>query len=739
MTEATSHRPSETVRHTEILQQTLYTALHDVVGKLDAVMGIVYLAEQRSQGLGTAMIAGSPPAIFWMPDRMDLDAPYSSAVAFRTREFIVAEEPHPTSDDEYFVGLFPYAIASAPLTVNDHCYGVLSILLPTSRHGMCSNEQIEWLEGRNNQLAHALAHLSSQGIPVTSSFRPVLVPMFGGTPPESSRNAKWGLPYARGSTGLTLMYPLRRLAIALNRAFTAKDVFCAAKTYILDPFGAKDITLSAVADGRIWVVGHSGKSSAVIKRLHGSSVNDSDPTADALYGRPIFFSDSSQRKDSYPNALEDGGESWAYLPLRGGNFRRIGVCNLIFSEERTFAAEEQTVLMMMADLLGSALERVRLSQREHELSRCLQKRLLPRFLAELPEVTIAARHLSATPDFGSGGDWYDVITLHANQIGLVVGDVEGHGVESTVVMGQVRTAILAYASEGHSPSEILKRTNEILLRLDTDLLATCCVLYLNVSNGKAQGCLAGHPPPLVKNTDRTTQLVTAHPGVPLGVQSAALYQSFDIQLNSGALLLLYTDGIARRHDDVVASATELLGSLDDVDSNLEGYADRLAAAVPDQQHRLDDVALLVARYEGVSPASHLPSKRMEIQRRDLQGVRASRKFVRESLKGWGLDTLSDDLELIVSELTTNALIHADSDVELRLRLRADRIQMEVCDSETAPPIPTFYATKEEESEAEGGRGLYIVDALTSAFGSSPSGRGKIVWLEMSASREFPAE
>jgi anti-sigma regulatory factor (Ser/Thr protein kinase) len=122
---------------------------------------------------------------------------------------------------------------------------------------------------------------------------------------------------------------------------------------------------------------------------------------------------------------------------------------------------------------------------------------------------------------------------------------------------------------------------------------------------------------------------------------------------------------------------------------------------------------------------------MEIQRHDLHGVRATRKFVRDSLRVWGLDTVVDDLELMASEVVTNALIHADSHVDLRLREYPGRVRMEVRDSDASPPVPSaISAAEEEKAQSEHGRGLIIVDSIASAWGTSPNGRGKTVWLEI---------
>jgi anti-sigma regulatory factor (Ser/Thr protein kinase) len=105
--------------------------------------------------------------------------------------------------------------------------------------------------------------------------------------------------------------------------------------------------------------------------------------------------------------------------------------------------------------------------------------------------------------------------------------------------------------------------------------------------------------------------------------------------------------------------------------------------------------------------------------------------VDDRLNSWGLAEVSDTLRLIVSEIVTNALIHAGSDVDVRLRAFADHVRLEVRDSDSNPPVPSPLALSEEENaRAEHGRGLLIVEALSGQWNTSPNGRGKTVWLDV---------
>ncbi|MFD9007100.1 ATP-binding protein [Streptomyces sp. NPDC059582] len=167
-------------------------------------------------------------------------------------------------------------------------------------------------------------------------------------------------------------------------------------------------------------------------------------------------------------------------------------------------------------------------------------------------------------------------------------------------------------------------------------------------------------------------------------------------------------------------------------SDLEHLADHRMAEDSSPRRRRDDAVLLLARYEGAHGEGAPRTGSLHIQQRDLHGVEAARAFVDDRLCSWEPAEVSDDLQLIVSEIVTNALIHAGSDVDVRLRAFADHIRLEVLrDADSNPPIPSPLVLSEEANEqAEHGRGLLIVEALAGVWNSSPNGRGKTVWLDM---------
>ncbi|MBY8881086.1 ATP-binding SpoIIE family protein phosphatase [Actinacidiphila acidipaludis] len=716
------------------LPAVLLPPLAECVTAAGAVAGIVYLADPDRSRLRAAVIQGSIPFVFGMPDVMSTDDRYASATAWRTGEVTMGGEPAPEPGDAPFPHVipFPYSAAAVPLARGGHRYGALTVVrLPEPGEDWAlSDARRTHLVAVAERLTTRLAALEARGVPVTPGPNVVLVPTPG---THRDTAGEWGVPGVDGSGGWSLMFQVHKLSARLTRVTGLDEIAPAVVERVMRPFAAQGVIIGQITDGRLWIMGSDGVGSSVIRELHGAAMTAGTPWADAaLTLFPKFFPSRAELRRRYPGIF-DGGDvagSWAFLPLSVGN-RPVGVCCLSFADERRLDTEEQAALMMLTDLLAPAMERARLGAYEHVLSESLQRTLLPRELTALPGVVTTARYVPARTDAGLGGDWYDVMELPDGRIGLIVGDVEGHSTDSAIVMGQLRSAVLAYVKEGHDPAAVLGRAGRMLADLETELIASCCIAFLNVEDGVLEVARAGHPPPLLRHPDGRLEYLDVVPGVPLGITPASGTNCSSV-VPPGATLMLYTDGMHRPSTgDIPAAALDLLAS---ADADLEELADRLVETTADGH---DDLVLLLAHYEGGVAGASRRIEQMEIPRHDLRGVADARRFVRKCLEKWDAPQISDALEMITSEAVTNALIHADSDVGVRLREYDDRVRLEVRDSDAHPPLPSAMSVSEEDeqAQAEHGRGLVIVDSLATAWGSSPHGRGKTVWMELKSEKD----
>ncbi|SEN16283.1 SpoIIE family protein phosphatase [Actinacidiphila rubida] len=736
------------------LSEVLLPPLTECVAATGAVAGIVYLAEPDGSQLRAVVIEGAVPFVFGVPDAMSTDGPYASATAWRTGEFTVVGEPAPEPGDPASPRVIPlpYSAASVPLARDGRRYGALTVMglpVPGDDWTLSPSQQAHLL-AIGDRLTRRLDALAAGGVAVAPGPSVLLVPSPGGTDEAGATGvARWygavddgaghdgggaleGAARYGGPSGaarsLSLMYLVHKLSARLTKVTGLAEITPAVVERVMRPFRARGVIIGHITDGRLWVVGSEGTHSSVVREMHGSGVTAGTPWADAaLTLFPKFFANRAALHRRYPGTFDGDplGDGWAFLPLCVAD-RAVGVCCLSFAGERELDAQEQAVLMMLADLVAATLERARLGAYEHVLAETLQRMLLPRELTALPGVVTTARYVPARRQAGLGGDWYDVLQVPDGRIGLIVGDVEGHNIDSAIVMGQLRSAVMAYAKEGHDPAAVLERAGRLLSDLDTDLIASCCIAFLNIEDGVLETALAGHPAPLLRDPDGRLEFLDVVPGVPLGVTPASGTNTSTV-LRPGATLMLYTDGMhLAATGDLPAAALELLTT---TDADLEELADRLVDTAVDGH---DDLALLLAHYEGGVAGASRRIEQMEIPRHDLRGVADARRFVRKCLERWDSPEISEALEMIASEAVTNALIHADSDVGLRLREYDDHVRLEVRDSDAHPPLPSALSVSEEEeqAQAEHGRGLVIVDSIATAWGSSPHGRGKTVWMEM---------
>nr|WP_241562284.1 SpoIIE family protein phosphatase [Streptomyces hoynatensis] len=432
-----------------------------------------------------------------------------------------------------------------------------------------------------------------------------------------------------------------------------------------------------------------------------------------------------------PGLAEVGPGGLAVLPLPADT-RTAGLCLVGWEERHQFNTEERFLLTAASALAGQAMVRARAYDARHELAETLQRSLLPRTLPELPGGVAVARYLPATAGLDVGGDWYDVIQLTDRHVALVIGDVQGHSAAAATIMGQIRTAIRAYAVEGHAPDVVVSHANRLMVGMRTDLFATCTYVAMDMEEGDSWFVRAGHLPPLVRDPDGGTRELDIEGGPPLGIDPDAEFPMTTLALAPGSVLVLLTDGLVEsaelRLEDGLARVRALMGPQDPAD--VGALADALLGAA---DRRDDDVALLALRYDGMRVRPRRAS--WEVWRLP-NACGHARRFASRTLRSWRLAQSADAALLIVSELVTNALVHTEGQVRLDLTLAGERLRIAVSDNSPRTPVKA----PAMDWEATGGRGVLLVSAVSSSWGSVPLSGGKQVWAEVEvppAEREPP--
>jgi phosphoserine phosphatase RsbU/P len=285
-----------------------------------------------------------------------------------------------------------------------------------------------------------------------------------------------------------------------------------------------------------------------------------------------------------------GVRSLLAVPMQAGG-ELVGVLHVGSLTPRRFTSEDVALLQLVADRTALASQ-ARFSRLDRDAALALQRGLLPTRLPAAPGVDLAARYVPGH-DTGVGGDWYDVFSLPSGWLGVVVGDVSGHGLRAAVVMGRLRSALRAYALECKDPADALIRLDRKISHFETGNLATALYAMISPDRSLMNVSVAGHLPPMLVSPGCDAVQLTLPVDLPLGTGVEASRQATSVPLPDEALLLLYTDGLVeRRGQPIVTGLERLRRSIHH--GPAEAVCQDVMAAVAPERHT-DDIAVLAVR------------------------------------------------------------------------------------------------------------------------------------------------
>jgi serine phosphatase RsbU (regulator of sigma subunit) len=365
--------------------------------------------------------------------------------------------------------------------------------------------------------------------------------------------------------------------------------------------------------------------------------------------------------------------SWIMAPLYSGDTVYGGI--LCSSSDRQFDANDLEMLEEIGRRASLALEHAESFARERRLIQTLQQATLPTQLARVEGATLSAVYRPAASEVQVGGDWYDAYDLDDHRVLLTVGDVTGHGLEASIVMGKMRHAINVVALYERNPARILDAAERILLRRYPNSVATAFAAIIDTRSRTLTYANAGHPYPLLRRNDGSIKELEAE-GLPLGLRSVSgLVKPVTERLDDVALLAFYTDGLTEATRDTLAGERLLREA---VSSDAIFYVENPAVFVERyclRQRAPDDVAVLVLNFRH--------AERWTFESGDWQAAKAARrKFVAHLRARAGEYSDVRGAELIFGELIANvaqlatgpleaALAWTDDGAELHLIHRGD--------------------------------------------------------------------
>ncbi|MFC9681132.1 SpoIIE family protein phosphatase [Streptomyces sp. NPDC056948] len=420
------------------------------------------------------------------------------------------------------------------------------------------------------------------------------------------------------------------------------------------------------------------------------------------------------------------GRSMLVVPLKARHVV-LGFMILLRHPERpVFNDMDRVTGAELAARAGLVLDNARMYTYQENVAETLQDSMLPHIPPRMAGCDIATRYLPGTLLGRVGGDWFDAVKLPGGRTAFVVGDVMGHGLNSAAMMGQLRTAVQTMAGLDLPPAQLLRNLDDLAQRLGDSYLATCLYAVYDPIASELHLANAGHiPPVLVRADDGRSELLDLPTGAPIGVGGVP-FEAIRMRVEPGDRLVMCTDGLVEvRGEDIGVGLATLCESAAHPAASMDDACDTIIRALNIQGGRKDDVALLMARLNGIEP-DDVAEWRLALDPAEAGRARA---VVRERLHDWGLAKLVASAELMVSELVTNAVRHSHArPVELRL-VRGDTLLCEVDDDDHE--LPTLLSSG---SLDDAGRGLRVVSTLSREWGTSRTKTGKTVWFELTLPR-----
>ncbi|WP_249667348.1 SpoIIE family protein phosphatase [Cellulomonas fengjieae] len=421
------------------------------------------------------------------------------------------------------------------------------------------------------------------------------------------------------------------------------------------------------------------------------------------------------------------GQRVLVFPLPGRR-RVLGVLAVQGPEGAGLHALEpsvRTVLELTARRVGMVIDNARLYDREHRLAEALQRAMLPE-QAEVDGLDVWTYYAPNSDNAQVGGDWYDVLQVSPDVVGVVIGDVVGHDVEAAASMGQLRSVVRSYIFDLTTPGPVLERVDQLIagMRVPRPAGLVLSTLTRRDDAWRLEYSRAGHLPVLLVRAGAVTQLDAA--GGPLIGFGGGPRATGAIDLQPGDVLVYYTDGLIERRDRGLRDGLDALCAVAAAVTarDAAGVGEELLSRLAD--HPEDDVAVVVVRVP--SPLDQVERARSPRRRRwslpsEAASIGRARHAVLRTCHAWGIEDAAN-AELVVSELVANAVLHGFGHVSLQLYDTGDGLRIEVEDGNPAPPVTT-----DGHPGRVGGFGMQIVERLAD-WGWRQSRGGKLVWAKV---------
>ena len=270
----------------------------------------------------------------------------------------------------------------------------------------------------------------------------------------------------------------------------------------------------------------------------------------------------------------------------------------------SFATLSSRAAEYMEEVVRVTAEKERIGT-ELALANDIQSAMLPHIFPAFPNRSDFDVYASMDPAKEVGGDFYDYFLIDEDHLGVVMADVSGKGIPAALFMMASKIILQSVAMLGSSPGEILTKTNEALCsNNEAEMFVTVWIGILELSTGKLTAANAGHEYPVIKHADGNFELFTDKHGLVIGGMPGIQYKEYELTLEPGAKLFLYTDGVpeATNKDNDLFGTARMVRALNknpnDTPVNILKNVREAVDAFVEEAEQFDDLTMLCLEYNG---------------------------------------------------------------------------------------------------------------------------------------------
>jgi PAS domain S-box-containing protein len=364
-------------------------------------------------------------------------------------------------------------------------------------------------------------------------------------------------------------------------------------------------------------------------------------------------------------------------------------------------------------------------ERTKRVAETIQDVFLPKELPRLPDVRFDAVYLPAEKDALIGGDWFDAFELPDGRLAFSIGDVAGHGLEASVLVGRVKQAISTLCFESDDPAMILRKVDRILVHQDPGAIVTALVGFVDRSRTSLTYASAGHPPPLIAYSNQVPAQPLPNGNLLMGTGSPLKLTTHCVPIRPDAVVALYTDGMVEFARDIDAAQAKLRAAVALLvgDTSIATPARLVQEIIFDGKPATDDAALLLMQFSRTEAGSGTPPAALEklwrFHSSDAYMAHASRLELVAYLRQMAENP--DELfaaELIVGEILANTVRHAPGLVEIQVDWTKEKPILTVRD--TGPGLRSIARGLPQDALDEHGRGIFLIRALSEEASVQPA-------------------